>query len=79
MQLFWYILKQYDEIAQKDDFNSLIPATNYITFGHKLLRGEDQRMFGVQVPIQNELSILTTFSVYTILITILKGNTLTQK
>ena len=79
MQLFWYILKQYDEIAQKDDFNSLIPATNYITFGHKLLRGEDQRMFGVQVPIQNEPSILTTFSVYTILITILKGNTLTQK
>ena len=55
MQLFWYILKQYDEIAQKDDFNSLIPATNYyITFGHKLLRGEDQRMLGVQVPIQNE-------------------------
>ena len=79
MQLFWYILKQYDEIAQKDDFNSLIPATNYIIFWHKLLRGEDQRMFGVQVPIQNELSILTTFSVYTILITILKGNTLTQK
>ena len=65
MQLFWYILKQYDEIAQKDDFNSLIPATNYITFGHKLLRGEDQRMFGVQVPIQNEPSILTTFLVYT--------------
>ena len=56
MQLFWYILKQYDEIAQKDDFNSLIPATNYIIFGHKLLRGEDQRMFGVQV---------TTFLVYT--------------
>ena len=54
MQLFWYILKQYDEIAQKDDFNSLIPATNYIIFWHKLLRGEDQRMFGVQVPIQNE-------------------------
>ena len=65
MQLFWYILKQYNEIAQKDDFNSLIPATNYIILGHKLLIGEDQRMSGVQVPIQNEPSILTTFLVYT--------------
>ena len=51
MQLFWYILKQYDEIAQKDDFNSFIPATNYIIFGHELLIGEDQRMSGVQVAI----------------------------
>ena len=52
--MFWYALKQQDNIAKKDDFNSFIPATIKIFISANLW-GVIRRLIAKHAP-----SILST-------------------
>lgn len=64
------IPKQWDNIAQKDDFNSFIPVTITIVVGsnspRELLDGEWQRILGVWLANQSAPSNLFTVFLYAI-------------